>query len=39
MKRLLAVLLLAVLACAPAFAERRWFVQDSRQQDRRCDRR
>ena len=27
MKRLLAVLLLAVLACAPAFAERRWFVQ------------
>ena len=29
MKRLLAVLLLAVLACAPAFAERRWFVQDA----------
>ena len=27
MKRLLAVLLLAVLACAPAFAERRWLVQ------------
>ena len=29
MKRLLAVLLLAVLACAPAFAERRWLVQTS----------
>ena len=27
MRRLLAVLLLAMLACAPAFAERRWLVQ------------
>ena len=29
MKRLLAVLLLAMVACAPAFAERRWLVQTS----------
>ena len=29
MRRLLAVLILAVLACAPAFAERRWLVQTS----------
>ena len=29
MKRLFAALLLVVLACAPAFAERRWLVQTS----------